>query len=362
MRTGAVWALLLAVVFTALASAQPVHWLSYESALARAAVEDKPVYIYFYSRSCIYCAMMEEGTFQNASVSEVLGTRFLPVRVDVEQRPDLASTYWVPGTPFHVFLCPNGSLLGVASGYRDPDSFVKLLNTALAKVEERCATQPAPRAGQASESAPRGGSADAFSVAAAFALGLFTPLTPCILPLLPAVYLAASRGGRRGLGLFALGLFVTYATLGAVLSGLFLAARSYFEPLAYVLLLLSGLALAVERFGRLWSYLASALASRVPQRRTANAFLLGLAASVLWGPCAAPMAGAAVAVSVVTRQLALASSIAFAGGASLAVYALARAVRKARALASRARALKLANKAIGSLMVAASLLHFAGFL
>jgi hypothetical protein len=37
-------------------------------------------------------------------------------------------------------------------------------------------------------------------------------------------------------------------------------------------------------------------------------------------------------------------------------------VRWARALARRARALKLANKALGALMVAASLLHFAGLL
>jgi cytochrome c biogenesis protein CcdA/thioredoxin-related protein len=353
-------ALLLALALAALASAQPVRWLSYEDALARAAAEGKPVYMYFYSKSCPYCEMMEEKTFPNASVSEMLNTRFIPARVDVEQRPDLASTYWVPGTPFHVFLCPNGSLLGVASGYRDPDSFLKLLNTALAKTEEKCANQTATSAGRVSEASEQGFEG-AFGVAAAFALGLFTPLTPCILPLLPAVYLAASRGGKRGLALFALGLFAAYAVLGAVAGGLLLAARSYFEPLAYVLLLFSGLALAIERVGRLLSYLASALASRIPQRRTTNAFLLGLAASVLWGPCAAPIAGAAVALSVATPHLALASSTAFAGGASLAVYAFAGAVKRVRALAGRARALKLANKAIGVLMVAASLLHFAGF-
>jgi len=360
MQARAARALLLALALAALASAQPVRWLGYEDALARAAAEGKPVYIYFYSKSCPYCELMEENTFPNASVNEMLSTRFIPVRVDVEQRPDLASTYWVPGTPFHVFLCPNGSLLGIASGYRNPDSFLKLLNTALAKTEEKCINQtatPADRVSEASEQGFEGAS----SVAAAFALGLFTPLSPCILPLLPAVYLAASRGGKRGLALFALGLFAAYAVLGAVAGGLLLAARSYFEPLAYVLLLLSGLALAVERVGRLLSYLASALASRIPQRRTTNAFLLGLAASVLWGPCAAPMAGAVVALSVAAPQLALASSTAFAGGASLAVYALAGAVRKARALAGRARALKLANKAIGAIMVAASLLHFAGF-
>jgi len=361
VQARAAWALLLALALAALASAQPVRWLGYEDALARAAVEGKPVYIYFYSKSCPYCEMMEKNTFPNASVNEMLNTRFIPVRVDVERRPGLASTYWIPGTPFHVFLCPNGSLLGVASGYRNPDSFLKLLNTALAKTEEKCANQAATPAGRVSDNASEKGFEGAFSVAAAFALGLFTPLTPCILPLLPAVYLAASRGGKRGLALFALGLFAAYAVLGAAASGLLLAARSYFEPLAYALLLFSGLALAVERVGKLLSYLASALASKIPQRRTTNAFLLGLAASALWGPCAAPIAGAAVALSVATPQLALASSTAFAGGASLAVYALAGAVKRVRTLASHARALKLANKAIGALMVAASLLHFAGF-
>ncbi len=358
MRGTALRALLLALALAAAVSAQPVRWLSYEDALAKAAAEGKVVYIYFYSRSCPYCALMEEETFPNASVSELLNTRFAPARVDVEQRPDLASSYWVIGTPFHVFLCPNGSLLGYASGYRDPSAFVKLLNTALAKAEERCGSGPAPRA----RSAASGSAEGALSVAAAFALGLLTPLTPCVLPLLPAVYLAASRGGRRGLGLFALGLFAAYAALGVAAGGLLLAARSLFEPAAYALLLFSGLALAVERVGRLLSYAASVLASKVPRQRAANSFLLGLAASVLWGPCAAPLAGAAVALSALTPQLAAASSVAFAGGAGLAAYALAGAVRWARALARRARALKLANKALGALMVAASLLHFAGLL
>jgi len=143
VQARAAWALLLALALAALASAQPVRWLGYEDALARAAVEGKPVYIYFYSKSCPYCEMMEENTFPNASVNEMLNTRFIPVRVDVERRPGLASTYWIPGTPFHVFLCPNGSLLGVASGYRNPDGFLKLLNTALAKTEEKCANQAA---------------------------------------------------------------------------------------------------------------------------------------------------------------------------------------------------------------------------
>ncbi len=361
MQARAALALLFALALVALAIAQPVHWLSYEDALAKAAAEGKPVYIYFYSRSCPYCELMEKNTFSNASVNGMLNARFIPVRVDVEQRPDLASLYWVPGTPFHVFLCPNGSLLGVASGYRDPDSFVKLLNTALAKTIEKCINQTATPAERVPDSASKEDFDGAFSVVAAFALGLFTPLTPCILPLLPAVYLAASRGGKRGPVLFALGLFVAYAALGAAAGGLLLAARSLFEPLAYMLLLFSGLALAVERVGRMLSYLVSILASRIPQRRTTNAFLLGLAASVLWGPCAAPVAGAALAFSVAAPQLALASSTAFAGGASLAVYALSGAVRRVRALAGRARALKLANKAVGALMVAASLLHFAGF-
>jgi len=155
-----------------------VRWLGYEDALARAAAEDKLVYIYFYSKSCPYCEMMEENTFPNASVSEVLNTRFIPVRVDVERRPDLASAYWVPGTPFHVFLCPNGSLLGVAAGYRNPDGFLRLLNTALAKAGERCADQAAAPAGRVPKNASEKGFEGAFSVVAAFALGLLTPLTP----------------------------------------------------------------------------------------------------------------------------------------------------------------------------------------
>jgi len=354
MRT----ALLLALLpLIAAALAAPVKWLSYEDALREARSSGRVVYVYFFSAGCPYCALME-GTFSDPRVAEALG-RFEAARVDVRLRPDLASLYGVPGTPTHVFLCPNGSLLGVALGYRDPDSFLELLRRAEAEASRRCAPEGAASASGASPL-----EAAALYALAALLLGLATPLTPCVLPVLPVAYAVASRG-RRGLAWFAAGVFVAYAAIGAAASGALLAVRSVAEGAAYALLLAAGLALAVERVGRLFTYAASYLASRLPRLpRGGSAFAAGALATILWGPCVAPMASAAVALSALQplEHLAALSATAYAAGLALAVYALTAALGKARSLASRARALKRMNRALGAAMVLAALLHFAGLL
>jgi len=351
---------LLAALLAGVALAQGVTWVSYEEAMKLAPKEGKPIYLYFYSRSCPYCAMMED-TFRDPAVVRLLNERFVAVRVDVGQRPDLADLYGIMGTPTHVFLCPNGTLIGWALSYRDPAAFVKLLNTALEKGSERCSGGRGENASTAKGGQEVGAP---LSVLASFAIGAVTPLTPCVLPLLPALYLLASRGGRGGLAAFSLGLFTAYSLASLAAGHLLLMARSAVEPAAYALLLLAGLALAVERVGKALSAALSPLARRLSGARTRSAFLLGGATSVLWGPCVAPMAGAALALSALapTPALSALTNLTFAGGLSLSTYALARALRGARGIARRARALRAVNRALGAAMVAAALLHFAGVL
>ena len=109
MRYPALIALAVSLA-VALSVSQGVAWTSYEDGLHRGERDGKVIYVYFYSRNCPYCALMED-TFADPSVEQLLNSRFVAVRVDVEERPDLASLYTVLGTPMHVFLCPNGSLI-----------------------------------------------------------------------------------------------------------------------------------------------------------------------------------------------------------------------------------------------------------
>ncbi|MCX8180402.1 MAG: DUF255 domain-containing protein [Thermofilaceae archaeon] len=358
------WTLVALVVFlTAYTSAEPINWLSYGDALREAREKGKPVYVYFYSDTCPYCLLMED-VFKEPGVGEVVNKHFLPVRVDVRERPDLSSLYRVPGTPAHLFLCSNGTPVGGVPGYLNRENFLDVLKTALDKIQSRC---PEPRGddnGTASQSSPAkqlGVEALTFS----FLLGLATPLSPCLLPLLPVIYYVVSRGGGRRVKLFTLGLFLSYATLSLLAGGLLLALRIFIEPLAYILLLLAGVALLVEKLNSLLSQLASLAATKLARKGTSDSpLLLGVIAPVIWGPCLAPMAGGVFALLAFVEDpiLTVLFSIAYAGGLTTMVYVLLLAARKVRNMAARARQLKKLNKVLGVAMILFALLFFAGLI
>ncbi len=335
---------------------QPVRWVTYGEALNLAAKDGKPVYIYFFSNECPYCGMME-NTLSNQSVIEVLNTHFVATRVNVAERPDLASRYSVPGTPFHVFLYPNGSLIGRVAGYRDPESFLAILQRVLSVVK------PASDGSESKNPASR--ESVVLSALASLTLGLATPLTPCILPMLPVVYAISSKSGRRGILLFSLGFMLTYSTLGAIASGFLLLARSAIEPAAYILLLLSGLALAVDKANKLLSASLGLLTNRLAgMARSKSSFVLGGLSVFLWGPCLAPMAGAALAAAAVIAEpvFVYLSTVLFALGFSAMLYTLSLAMRKTRGLAIRRRALRGFEKLLGLIMVFSALLYFSGLI
>lgn len=348
---------LLALLAPPLASlAQPVRWVSYEEALNLAAKDWKPAYIYFFSDECPYCDMME-NTFSNHSVMKVLNTHFVATRVNVAERPDLVSMYGVPGTPFHVFLYPNGSLIGRVAGYRDPESFLKVLQRVLSIVE--------PASGDDESRDHPSRESVVLSALASFTLGLATPLTPCILPMLPVVYAVSSKSGRRGILLFSLGFMLTYGVLGVIAGGFLLLVRSAIEPAAYILLLLSGLALAVDQVNKLLSASLGLLTNRLTgMARSKSSFVLGGLSVFLWGPCLAPMAGAALAAAAVITEpvFVYLSTALFALGFSAMLYILSLAMRKARGLAIRRRALKGFEKLLGLIMVFSAFLYFSGLI
>lgn len=359
IKVAASLALLVALSYLVLA--EPVQWTNYEDALNKASIMKKLVYVYFYSETCPACRRME-SVFEDPQVSDELNAAFLPVRVNVAERPDLASAFMVPATPAHLFICPNGSPLGGALGYRDAESFLELLSRARNEAKKRCSLSEVREDPQKEVASALGAEA---AVLFSLLIGVSTPLSPCIFPLLPIVYLIASRGGKRGPALFALGLFSLSAAMGILASGLLLAVRSYAEPLAYAFLLLAGLTLLFDRLSSVLSHAASRIATRVSSGvKKGNPFVLGVLTALLWGPCAAPMAAAAFSLAAFARSSAeaVAIGLTFAAGLSLSAYVLTLVVKKVRVFAIRKRAHKRFNKLLGALMVAASLLRAFGLI
>ncbi|MGP1373823.1 MAG: thioredoxin domain-containing protein [Almyronema sp.] len=91
----------------------PVDWWPWcDQALAKAATENKPIFLSIGYSSCHWCTVMEGEAFSNQAIADYLNTYFVPIKVDREERPDLDSLYMQAlqlmtgqgGWPLNVFL------------------------------------------------------------------------------------------------------------------------------------------------------------------------------------------------------------------------------------------------------------------
>jgi uncharacterized protein YyaL (SSP411 family) len=94
----------------------PVDWYPWgEEALSRAKKEDKPILLSIGYSSCHWCHVMEKESFENEAIARIMNERFINIKVDREERPDLDELYMNAvqvmtgsgGWPMTVFLTPD---------------------------------------------------------------------------------------------------------------------------------------------------------------------------------------------------------------------------------------------------------------
>ena len=95
----------------------PVDWYPWgEEALARARALDRPIFLSIGYAACHWCHVMERESFEDEETAAFLNERFVSVKVDREERPDLDAIYMEAvqamtgsgGWPMSVFLAPDG--------------------------------------------------------------------------------------------------------------------------------------------------------------------------------------------------------------------------------------------------------------
>lgn len=113
----------------------PVWWHPWgNEAFDRAKREDKPVFLSIGYSTCYWCHVMEKDSFERQAVADVLNERFVSIKVDREELPDVDQMYMEVvvgihghgGWPMSVFLTPERKpFWGGTFFYRD--SFIKIL-------------------------------------------------------------------------------------------------------------------------------------------------------------------------------------------------------------------------------------------
>jgi uncharacterized protein len=95
----------------------PVDWYPWgEEALSRAREEDKPILLSIGYAACHWCHVMEHESFEDDRIARLMNDRFVNVKVDREERPDVDAVYMDAvvaltgqgGWPMTVFLTPEG--------------------------------------------------------------------------------------------------------------------------------------------------------------------------------------------------------------------------------------------------------------
>src|SRR5262245_52000044 len=96
----------------------PVDWYPWgDEAFAAAKERDVPVFLSVGYAACHWCHVMERESFEDQEVAGFLNGRFVAVKVDREERPDVDGIYMDAvqamnrgqgGWPMSVFCTPDG--------------------------------------------------------------------------------------------------------------------------------------------------------------------------------------------------------------------------------------------------------------
>jgi len=95
----------------------PVDWYAWgEEALLAARRDDKPILVSIGYAACHWCHVMERESFEDADIARFMNERFINIKIDREERPDLDHIYMDAvqamtgsgGWPLNVFLTPEG--------------------------------------------------------------------------------------------------------------------------------------------------------------------------------------------------------------------------------------------------------------
>lgn len=113
----------------------PVDWYPWSpEAFEHARREQKPVFLSIGYATCHWCHVMEQESFEDTAVAELLNTHFVPIKVDRESHPDVDQIYMTAvmlftgrgGWPMSSFLTPEGRPF-FGGTYFPPGPFADLL-------------------------------------------------------------------------------------------------------------------------------------------------------------------------------------------------------------------------------------------
>ncbi len=105
-----------------------IQWQPWSDAVfERAARENRFVLLDLEAVWCHWCHVMDEVTYSHPKVVELIESRYIPVRVDQDARPDISRRYENYGWPATVVFNADGGEIVKRRGYLPPEVMISML-------------------------------------------------------------------------------------------------------------------------------------------------------------------------------------------------------------------------------------------
>ncbi|MBO0686725.1 MAG: thioredoxin domain-containing protein, partial [Candidatus Dormibacteraeota bacterium] len=108
--------------------AAEIQWRPWSpEAFEQAKAEDRPILLSISAVWCHWCHVMDETSYSDSAVIDLVNSEYVPVRVDNDVRPDINLRYNMGGWPTTAFLTPEGDILTGAT-YLPPEQMADALS------------------------------------------------------------------------------------------------------------------------------------------------------------------------------------------------------------------------------------------
>jgi uncharacterized protein YyaL (SSP411 family) len=125
--------LLISISVQVNATAANISWQDWSGNLfERAKKEKRFVILDLKANWCHWCHVMDNETYNNPKVENIIHKKFVAVKVDQDARPDLSNRYEQYGWPATIIFDASGNELVKKAGYIAPEKMIALLNNVAA--------------------------------------------------------------------------------------------------------------------------------------------------------------------------------------------------------------------------------------